>query len=329
MQIHQSAEDYLETILMLNQRMGRVRSIDVVNELGYTKASVSIAMKKLRENGYIQVDEEGYIVLLPEGEDIAQRIYERHRLLTEFFVQLGVTPELAAEDASKENINLEAALYVDKSGEVVGRTYSAKTEEGNTIEIRSFLPKKGNKFGYELSFVVDKTEYAKLSGKGEMKSDKVNAKLYASVDASLLEDVSKEYITDGEKFLSIEVKDMDVQALEKGSCKGEIIIKADENKMPAFALYSLDWTFEGDTKKARSEIKVLSGSSAMVTLNIASEDGEDPKVSAPAADAKIYDFADENAINEYAENIDLITFLTTLKQNCGLDLTSLLLGTMQ
>lgn len=74
---------------------------------------------------------------------------------------------------------------------------------------------------------------------------------------------------------------MDVQALEKGSCKGEIIIKADENKMPAFALYSLDWTFEGDTKKARSEIKVLSGSSAMVTLNIASEDGEDPKVSAP------------------------------------------------
>ena len=59
MQIHQSAEDYLETILMLTQRMGRVRSIDVVNELGYTKASVSIAMKKLRENGYIAVDGEG------------------------------------------------------------------------------------------------------------------------------------------------------------------------------------------------------------------------------------------------------------------------------
>ena len=81
--------------------------------------------------------------------------------------------------------------------------------------------------------------------------------------------------------------------------------------MPAFALNSIDWTVEGDTKKARSEIKVLSGSSAMVTLNIASEDGEDPKVSAPAADAKIYDFADENAISEYAENFDLITFLPT------------------
>jgi Mn-dependent DtxR family transcriptional regulator len=91
MQIHQSAEDYLETILMLNQRMGRVRSIDVVNELGYTKASVSIAMKKLRENGYIAVDGEGNLTLLEPGREIAERIYSRHRLLTHFFVQLGGT----------------------------------------------------------------------------------------------------------------------------------------------------------------------------------------------------------------------------------------------
>ena len=90
MQIHQSAEDYLETILMLTQRMGRVRSIDVVNELGFTKASVSIAMKKLRENGYIAVDGEGNLTLLDPGREIAERIYSRHRLLTHFFMQLGV-----------------------------------------------------------------------------------------------------------------------------------------------------------------------------------------------------------------------------------------------
>ena len=69
--IHQSAEDYLETILMLTERQGKVRSIDVVNELGYTKASVSIAMKKLRENGYIAVDGEGNLTLLPPGQEIA------------------------------------------------------------------------------------------------------------------------------------------------------------------------------------------------------------------------------------------------------------------
>ena len=97
MQIHQSAEDYLETILMLSQRMGKVRSIDVVNELGFTKASVSIAMKKLRENGYIAV--------------IAQRIYSRHQLLTHFFVQLGVDEQTAAEDACKaEHILSEQTL---------------------------------------------------------------------------------------------------------------------------------------------------------------------------------------------------------------------------
>ena len=101
MQIHQSAEDYLETILMLSQRMGKVRSIDVVNELGFTKASVSIAMKKLRENGYIAVDGEGNLTLLEPGREIAERIYSRHRLLTHFFVQLGVDEQTAAEDACR------------------------------------------------------------------------------------------------------------------------------------------------------------------------------------------------------------------------------------
>ena len=101
MQIHQSAEDYLETILMLSQRMGKVRSIDVVNELGFTKASVSIAMKKLRENGYIAVDGEGNLTLLDPGREIAERIYGRHRLLTHFFMQLGVDEKTATDDACR------------------------------------------------------------------------------------------------------------------------------------------------------------------------------------------------------------------------------------
>lgn len=105
MQIHQSAEDYLETILMLTQRMGKVRSIDVVNELGFTKASVSIAMKKLQENGYISVDGEGSLTLLPAGREIAERIYSRPRLLEQFFVQLGVDVQTAAEDACGQSIS--------------------------------------------------------------------------------------------------------------------------------------------------------------------------------------------------------------------------------
>ena len=79
MQIHQSAEDYLETILILKERKGMVRSIDIANELQFTKASVSVAMKKLRENGYAEMDPEGFITLTKAGMEVASRIYDRHK----------------------------------------------------------------------------------------------------------------------------------------------------------------------------------------------------------------------------------------------------------
>ena len=111
MQIHQSAEDYLETILMLTQRMGRVRSIDVVNELGYTKASVSIAMKKLRENGYITMDREGFITLTDSGMAIAASMLDRHHTLTRFLITLGVDPKVAEEDACKIEHDISQKTY--------------------------------------------------------------------------------------------------------------------------------------------------------------------------------------------------------------------------
>ena len=101
MKIYKSAEDYLEAILVLKERLGLVRSIDIVNELGYSKPSVSVAMKKLRENGYIEMDEGGYISLNPAGLEIAQKIYDRHRILTQALMALGVSEETAAEDACK------------------------------------------------------------------------------------------------------------------------------------------------------------------------------------------------------------------------------------
>ncbi len=101
MKIQESAENYLETILLLHRRTGAVRSIDIANELDYSKPSVSVAMRNLRENGYIQVDSAGYITLLPSGMEIAQRIFERHTLLTDWLTALGVSPETAAEDACR------------------------------------------------------------------------------------------------------------------------------------------------------------------------------------------------------------------------------------
>ena len=111
MNIHESAEDYLERILMLRLKNGTVRSIDIVRDLEYSKPSVSIAMKRLRENGYIQMDADGLITLLPPGEEIASRIYDRHQLLTLFLVQLGVSPENAAADACKIEHDISEESY--------------------------------------------------------------------------------------------------------------------------------------------------------------------------------------------------------------------------
>ncbi len=101
MRIKESAENYLETILILQRRNGEVRSIDIATELDYSKPSVSIAMKNLRENGYIEVGEKGYITLLPKGLEIAERMLERHQLLSRWLIALGVSPETASEDACR------------------------------------------------------------------------------------------------------------------------------------------------------------------------------------------------------------------------------------
>lgn len=96
---------------MLTERNGDVRSIDIATEMGVTKPSVSIAMKNLRQAGYISMDGSGYITLEPPGLEIATRIYSRHKTLTRFFVALGVAPDVAARDACKIEHDLSAETY--------------------------------------------------------------------------------------------------------------------------------------------------------------------------------------------------------------------------
>ena len=101
MQIHESAENYLETILMLSKKQPVVRSVDIANELDFKKSSVSIAMKNLREGGKITVTQAGYIYLTDSGREIAEMIYELHQWLTNWLISLGVDSNIAAEDACK------------------------------------------------------------------------------------------------------------------------------------------------------------------------------------------------------------------------------------
>ena len=101
MVLQESGEMYLESILVLIRQGKAVRSIDIVDYMGYSKPSVSRAMGLLKSGGYIKVDENGFITLLEPGREVAEMIYERHTLLTQFLTRLGVSPEVAAEDACK------------------------------------------------------------------------------------------------------------------------------------------------------------------------------------------------------------------------------------
>lgn len=98
---NESAENYLETILILSKKKPVVRSVDIANELGFKKSSVSIAMKNLREKQQITVTDEGYIYLTDSGKQIAEMIYERHEKISEWLISLGVPPEIATEDACR------------------------------------------------------------------------------------------------------------------------------------------------------------------------------------------------------------------------------------
>ena len=111
MRIQESGEMYLETILLLSQKSGHVRAIDVGEEMGYSKPSVSRAMSLLKQGGYIVIDADGGITLTDAGREIAEKIYARHTLLTHFLVSLGVDEETAAEDACKMEHSISDASF--------------------------------------------------------------------------------------------------------------------------------------------------------------------------------------------------------------------------
>lgn len=122
MRRNESAENYLETILVLKNKNGAVRSIDIVRHLEFSKPSVSHAMSLLRQKGHITMDKEGWIELTDSGREIAEKIYERHCLLTEWLVRLGVSQETAAEDACKLEHDLSEETFEKMKEHIQGKS---------------------------------------------------------------------------------------------------------------------------------------------------------------------------------------------------------------
>lgn len=111
MKLYESSEDYLERILILTNKNGSVRSIDIVEDMHFSKPSVSVAMKKLKENGYILIDSKGYISLTSSGLEVASKTLERHQVLTDLFISLGVDETIAQEDACRIEHDLSEETF--------------------------------------------------------------------------------------------------------------------------------------------------------------------------------------------------------------------------
>ena len=127
--IIENSENYLETILVLSKRKPHVRSIDIATELSFSKPSVSVAMKNLRENGYVLMDSDGYLTLTDAGREIAEKIYERHTLLTDWLLYLGVSPKTAEEDACRiEHVISAESFEMVKKHVYAKRELSSKEE---------------------------------------------------------------------------------------------------------------------------------------------------------------------------------------------------------
>ncbi len=129
MKIQESAENYLETILFLHKKQGPVRSIDVVREMGFSKPTVSVVMKQFRENGYIEMDQDGYITLTAAGLKIAEKMYERHHLIAEILMALGVDEKTAFKDSCKIEHDLS-----DKSFACIKEFYLRHCKKNQSAE---------------------------------------------------------------------------------------------------------------------------------------------------------------------------------------------------
>ena len=129
MKVHESAENYLETILMLGLKGGGVRSIDIVNELDYSKASVSVAMKNLRTKGYISMGADGYIILTDKGRKIADAMYERHIAISDWLISLGVDKKTALNDACKMEHAISEKSFIALKNHIDNWKLSLKKEK--------------------------------------------------------------------------------------------------------------------------------------------------------------------------------------------------------
>lgn len=226
------------------------------------------------------------------------------------------------ETAETDNAGLEMVVYVDEKTEIVGRIVTLKSgEDEESFTIKMLKPKKGNQSAYEMVVTADGVDYLMLSGEMKEKDHKLSGDFSLSLDESL--NPGNATVLSMQDVVKIFVKDLDQKALEKdGSLKG--IIELSSEQIQSVAGYTLRINMDNTKEQSKNTIEVLVGSDVFATVQIMTEEAEAPDVTKPEDGAVTYDLSDELGLTTYVSEIDLITFITDLKTNCGVDLTALI-----
>lgn len=243
-------------------------------------------------------------------------------------MQKGIDDLLESLKADKEKItgeDMKAVMnvYVDGSGSIIGRVFTLNIE-GKELKITNVEPRNGSEFGSELSVEYGSINYITIIGNGKYKNGKLSGEFKVSADDSF--DPLPGVITNMESLLTIKVEDMDEEAFsDKGVLNGTFTLSSDAfYDGMGISDYELRMKTKGDKKKSETAIAVVLAGDELAKITVTSGEGKAPKVSAPSDSDKVYDCADETAMTTYMSELDLNGLMTSIKDKCGVDLSSYL-----
>lgn len=218
-----------------------------------------------------------------------------------------------------EDLQMVMDVYVDGEGTIVGRVLEVKVEEKENVKITCIEPQKGSEFGSTLSLEYNGVNYFTLSGKGTRKGGKISGDYTVSMDDSL--NPSEDVITSMKDFLTIKITDLDEDSLEEEGCLNGTF-KFSSQAIASFTSYEIQLDCQGDKNGITQSLSVICGGDKLATLTAVSKKGEEPAVTKPGEGSEICDASDPEGMAAYTKELDPTKLLDSIKEKCGVDLSS-------
>lgn len=250
-----------------------------------------------------------------KAEDI--NIYQDYQNMID-----SLSKEIEAEKDRMEtsDANMVMDVFVNNSGDIVGRTITITSDDGETFNITSHMPESGSKFGYEMSVTFNDTTYFTITGNGTRKGSKMSGEFSVSLDESL--NPSTAVITSMQDIVTVKITDLDEDKLEDGYLNGTITLQC--NAVAAMSTYALEIKASADKKQSNFAMSVLCADDNLATISMEIKDAKAPSVAKPADSDTVYDITSDSDMEAFTNGIDLEAFLQDIQTKSGIDFSSYL-----